>query len=122
MSREIKFRLWDEECNRFITWEECKFLWTTEIFHSGEIIQQFTGFYDRDNKEIYEGDILEGDGTLNSEFLRSSIEFKYGKFVDSLYRLNLDFLAENSFKEYKLKRYKVIGNVFENPDLIKETK
>lgn len=82
------------------------------------VIQRFTGFVDINNKEIYEGDILEGDGTLNSEFLRSSIEFKYGKFVDSKYGYSLDFLAENLFGEYKLKRYGVIGNIFENPELV----
>lgn len=118
--RSLKFRVWDKD-------HKC---WSNaEVFigdgylgleerYDWALVQQFTGFYDRDNKEVYEGDILEGDGTLDSEFIRSSIEFKYGKFIDSKYGYNLDFLAENSFKEYKLKRYKVIGNILENKDLI----
>lgn len=69
MNRPIKFRAWDVNRKRFLVADEPTFcisitkdfqfsyhyLKTTEDI----IIQQFTGLYDCEGKEIYESDIVE---------------------------------------------------------------
>ena len=66
-----------------------------------ETIGQFTGLHDKNGKEIYEGDIIKGE-TRNF-----TVKFEEGMFTTDVgkYILNGD--------------YEIIGNVFENPDLVK---
>lgn len=66
--RELKFRCWDTRNNRWCDIDSWLPPFPTtfnlnEIFSFAEkhgiCIQQYTGFKDRDGKEIYEGDILD---------------------------------------------------------------
>ena len=74
-----------------------------------ETIGQFTGIFDKDNREIYEDDIIKfSDGRVGVvEFERGCFWVRYGsgQLVQLLYEL----------KKYQLE---VIGNKFENPELI----
>lgn len=126
MPRQIKFRVW----------KDGKMTYSDEFVHFYEFFetltdeenncQQFTGLLDKNNKEIYEGDIV-------SQFISPHIanEDEFTKWVENgkptikIYRLvKYDGFIIRPFSEsptYPLepKDIEVIGNIFENPELLK---
>ena len=73
---------------------------------------QYTGLKDKNGKAIYDGDILqfkEKEG-----FGNGVVEYRYCSF----YAKYLNGLAEGGFDLMKHK-WKIIGNIYENPELIK---
>ena len=75
-----------------------------------ETVGQFTSLYDCDGKEIFEGDILDFNGlTVEVRFVRGAFALLVnGNLDDELYGdCRTDLFA------------KVIGNVYENPDILK---
>ena len=130
--REIHFRAWDKILKRVSNVQELKFGRRNEIIvhtkNSGghNIISfelmQFTGLKDKNGKEIFEGDILEE----NVDWLGESIvPFK----LRFLCRHNLlhstskfIFICIGSGDSIRLDKAIVIGNIYENPELLKEDK
>jgi uncharacterized phage protein (TIGR01671 family) len=83
------------------------------------IIQQYTGLKDKNDKEIYEGDILEIYLTGPAETSRPN----YGEVVwsnDEL-RFVLKVIIPTGIVEwgFEYTELKVIGNIYENPELLK---
>ena len=75
-----------------------------------ETIGQFTGLYDCEGKEIFEGDILDFNG------IKVEVRFIQGAFA-FLVNGNLD---DELCGDYRTDLFaKVIGNVYENPDILK---
>jgi uncharacterized phage protein (TIGR01671 family) len=74
------------------------------------IFQQFTGLLDKNGKEIYEGDIVK---RLNTEYI---YEVVYNEENAAYFLQNKD--GEGPLSYYR-KVVEVIGNIFENPELIK---
>lgn len=124
MNRLIKFRIWDKKRNKFV--KEAftggfdsaeikitlngKLTWECEYGDGviDGIIQQFIGLFDKNNKEIYEGDIIQYSNPFNYKWV-NEIKFVYGSFT-------LDGLTMNTFSSSELE---VIGNIFETPKLLK---
>ncbi len=76
-----------------------------------EYLMQFTGILDKNGKEIYEGDIVVFDGLSNREDKvvgEGEVNFICGAFGVDAYYLH----------ELKNTRLEVIGNIYENPDLL----
>ena len=117
--REIKFRGYDEEnkcwryghlfetvegirrCYNIVEGREVKY------YVSPESIGQYTGLHDKNGKEIYEGDILQSDGGLVGK-----VVFDDGTF--SCRSKKLLFWSASGFEDDL-----TIGNIHENPELIK---
>ena len=112
--REIKFRLW---CENKKEWEKdpwviqpCGVLtWLSNgikaVNRKTHIIEQYTGLKDKNEKEIYEGDIVQFQDHI------MTLVFKYGSFNA--------VLDEMMFYLDSIPDCVVIGNIHENSELLK---
>lgn len=133
-NRIIKFRIWDKHEKHFIDIYSQMFGFSafenftgidngiTEQFE----FQQFINLLDKNGKEIYEGDILESDYSIFKKHGHFSpvyeVIFDYGKFrlkhVKSQ-ETSIDFSPHDCFTNtLKETDVEIIGNIFENPELL----
>lgn len=118
--REIKFRAWDKINKEMFNVESINFqerrfyrdVVSYRDFNDIELIQ-YTGLKDKNEKEIYEGDILSNG---NNEKPYKVI------FENGSYRAEF----EGDFDEYSFdlidivaQGCEVVGNIYENPELLK---
>lgn len=128
--REIKFRAWNGEMiypdNRLIGG-----LKSYDILQRFSNIMQFTGLLDKNGKEIYEGDILrftdkwewyKGNYAIkmmaaNSDELKKlKDKYEAEPYEDRLVEdLRDEWLNSTEIQTY----WKIIGNIYENKNLIK---
>ena len=125
--REIKFRAWDNEKNKYTYNFHCyDFRYHTNDGENFKLVcsglkdngdyyelglEQFTGLKDKNDAEIYEGDILEYvNGTIfqvvyeNTAYLMKSLN------VAGMYWELAELISDI--------RYKIIGNIHKNPELL----
>lgn len=133
-NREIKFRAWDtiekRMCNVLsINWDENLLYWRIE---SGLkdwypidsfILLQYTGLKDKNFIEIYEGDIVKGNRTpdnfYNINIKPPYFDFREVKFMIDNHSISINLPSEISYSERTNPiQWKVIGNIYENPQLI----
>lgn len=109
--REIKFRAWSKEYNEMYDWGGVQYeiyahlrdIWTDKGFE----LMQFTGLHDKNGKEIWEGDIVKAD---------------YYGIVEVIWK-DGSFILKNKLPLIEYQYYvEVIGNIYENRDLLKEIK
>ena len=122
--REYKFRAYDLQRRR-MRYDITGF----EFFNNGEMsgifidgdfydkkeitLMQYTGLHDKNGKEIYEGDIVKSffvdtDEAGNEIYKYYIMEVKYDEILCS-------------YKIDKFMNLEVIGNVYENKELLNET-
>lgn len=116
-TREIKFRAWDKLAKKFTVLGYAidgngKF-----IVHPGIIVNQFTGVYDKNGNEIYEGDILSiyPDTGMNKES-KAVVVFEEGAFQYQ-YKTKPQTPDQYRFEYHNMASHKIIGNIYQNPEL-----
>lgn len=139
--REIKFRAWDRINKRMVESKDIvRFFYDGEklgasdghIVHSE--IMQFTGLHDKTGKDIYEGDIIEEKvpESLQREVrpIRKSIMRFVCKFdvcgTGNCHGFVFDSITveggESKFINHIQKDCKIVGNIYQNPELLKREK
>lgn len=116
--REIKFRVWnkiDKEmvyCSSMEVEDNNRGLICYGNVYGADKIMEYTGLKDKNGKEIYEGDIVfldcEGEVYWEKDTTSFSVKFKDGEYWE------LGMLDLN--------RLEVIGNIYENPELLEGDK
>jgi uncharacterized phage protein (TIGR01671 family) len=132
--REIKFRAWDKklkkmfefelEWSKYVNHEEIQCLTpvgvgnpNVENIEKPSDLMQYTGLKDKNGKEIYEGDILNmtyhGSVSIVEPEIKVIVGFERGSFI----------IEENGISLGKIGRsLEVIGNIYENPELLESEK
>jgi uncharacterized phage protein (TIGR01671 family) len=117
--REIKFRAFDDgkmvlQINTILTNEMDQLSWFFKSIRKDSIVMQFTGLQDKNGKEIYEGDLLKvydnRNGYLQVEFVNAYVGGWVLTHPESVQKLSLGARAQNTIE--------VIGNIYENPELL----
>lgn len=147
MNRQIKFRVWDNQYKKWFTeWEggesnlhsfsfNFKFHWRYcdqggDYTEERYVIQQYTGLKDKNNREIYEGDIVKQQFDYNDDPQRiPDVRWSDSKWevvwCDYEHRFGLKQLrprfgsatVEHIHHGSQSKDIEVVGNIFENPEL-----
>ena len=125
--REIKFRCWDRFKQR---WSNYKINDSTVYFMDKNTgvwygsynkrykdfnLMQYTGLKDKNNKEIYEGDIVK---------LRNNHGIGVVKYYDEWGAFVVEYIKPRPLAVLGMNYYKedieIIGNIYENPELLGE--
>lgn len=132
--REIKFRAWDRVRKKMYyladewelrysnhRWHFCHIVFGTAFSETDNLngdLMQFTGCIDKNKKEIYEGDIVRGGTRYQLDVHKTPI------ISQIIYAGNSFWVDAESFgwegeSMWLWEEMEVIGNIYENPELIK---
>lgn len=139
--RELKFRAWDKITKKYYIVSTLEFadngelceVWLADILVTDPelneacknpkdvILEQYTGLKDKNDKEIYEGDIVQMPLELALRKV-GFVAFVNGRFLVKDYEFEDGSYHIVDFYDYNIpnRDFEVFGNIHENGDLLKE--
>ena len=120
--REIKFRGYCKDRKVWIhfTLSDLDMGLLSIPFDELDIIVQFTGRKDKNGKEIFEGDIVIFNYFIEGEMNKSKMVIRFEESMFEAY--GKKGLPSGEFISGSMNKFEVIGNLYENPELLEETK
>ena len=131
MTREIKFRRYDEWENKMYDIQNMDWCWLSpnhKLWHihiywynseieTGINIMQYAGLKDKNWKEIFEGDIIEANEYNREGFFRWKIDYNN---IKCCFQMCLIWTEYNWWVLHfgDIENIKVIWNIYENPELL----
>lgn len=113
MSREIKFRAWSK-INKIMLKPKDLSGWTLEMINADTFISmQYTGLKDKNGIEQFESDIVKRNGIIG-EIRWDNLEARFRICCDNAKPIPCNYPVGSDWE--------VIGNIYENPDLLDERK
>jgi uncharacterized phage protein (TIGR01671 family) len=134
--REIKFRAWDKEGCKMMTMGDlfgADKHWFKSLFYGGRedvALMQYTGLKDKNGKEIYEGDVVYAQANEGKYEVKFGIYACEHNDTDDRKPTDMGFYIERFNDKFhnradsqeglgEADRYlEVIGNIYENPELL----
>jgi hypothetical protein len=129
MKRELKFRAWHLEGERMIEWDSLKNL-RYAIDNENVHVMQWSGIIDKKEMAVYEGDILKFDvgarsvrkvifnnGSFGVVGMADDRDKTFTEFVP-FSTMSRDLIERNIYQNLK-DLIEVIGNIYEQPELLK---
>ncbi len=136
--REIKFRVWSKIKQRWVEnmlllacIDGLPFSHIVEVDEESNIrhhvynasgleliVQQYTGLKDKNGKEVYEGDFIKYEHPSDEQVkLRNTSNIVLVRWTEEHHDHHPGFITNDLWGQYG--DFEVIGNTFENPELIK---
>jgi len=107
--REIKFRAWDKLSKSMRYGVENSLI--VCLNHPNDFVfTQFTGLRDKNNKKIYESDVVKVN------ILYGGVQIREVEYIDNGFK----FSNQDEQGDYAHSDCEVIGNIYENPNLTKQ--
>lgn len=131
--REIKFRAWNKNFKKMYkigqitlekgTWnyepDNREYIGMSIPYQPSFVLMQYTGLKDKNGKEIYEGDIVEIKGYSNKGYNTGLVKEIYVvEFKDFCWSCGTKSLLNLATINWA--SIEVIGNIYDNPELLKE--
>lgn len=122
--KEVKFRAWNKNMKRmFYTYEAGVTDGSTDLLEinmpQGFILMQYTGLEDKNDKGIYEGDILVAETPYDEDEGEDVLEVKYFK-KEACFGVDLSSAEWHYDLSNDAKRFEVVGNIYEDSNLLKK--
>nr|DAL74423.1 MAG TPA: YopX protein [Caudoviricetes sp.] len=130
MKREIKFRAYSSHNHKMypvsdIEWDADGRMWVTaddgkngiELIDDEAHLMQYTGLHDKNGREIYEGDIIVAHPKMKYEIPKIGV-VQYGDYRPMFQYKLVDGEEYSIWNNDVNRTYEVIGNIFENPELL----